>query len=127
MLLVAVLNFVLYKPVLSIIDRRKKQLEELENEVILFRSSVDKKAAEYEEKLKQAKTSAAELKNEIINEGAEQAKQIVDAVRNDIPVMTQEFQQKMEKELVAARQVLQSQSSNLSLEIATKVLGRSVQ
>ena len=127
LLLVVVLNYVLYKPILSIIDRRKKQLEELENEVMLFQASVDKKAAEYEEKLKMAKTSAAELKKDIINEGAEQAKQIVDAVRNDIPVMTQDFQQKMEKELGAARQVLQGQSRNLSLEIATKVLGRRVQ
>ncbi len=127
LLLVVVLNFILYKPILSIIDRRKKQLEELENEVALFRASVDKKVAEYDEKLKYAKTNAADLKKEIINEGADQAKQIVDAVRNEIPVMTQEFQQKMDKELDVARQILQGQSRNLSLEIATKVLGRSVQ
>ncbi len=127
LLLVVALNFILYKPILAIIDRRKKQLEELENEVALFRASVDKKVFEYDEKLKQAKANAAELKKEIINEGADQAKQIVDAVRNEIPVMTQEFQQKMDKELGVARQVLQGQSRNLSLEIATKVLGRSVQ
>ena len=127
LLLVVALNFILYKPILAIIDRRKKQLEELENEVALFRASVDKKVFEYDEKLKQAKANAAELKKEIINEGADQAKQMVDAVRNEIPVMTQEFQQKMDKELGVARQVLQGQSRNLSLEIATKVLGRSVQ
>ena len=127
LLLVVALNFILYKPILAIIDRRKKQLEELENEVALFRAAVDKKVSEYDEKLKQAKTNAAELKKEIINEGADQAKQMVDAVRNEIPVMTQEFQQKMDKELGVARQVLQGQSRNLSLEIATKVLGRSVQ
>ena len=127
LLLVVALNFILYKPILAIIDRRKKQLEELENEVALFRASVDKKVFEYDEKLKQAKANAAELKKEIINEGADQAKQIVDAVRNEIPVMTQEFQQKMDKELDVARQILQGQSRNLSLEIATKVLGRSVQ
>jgi len=49
--LIFILNILLYKPILSIIDRRKKHIEELENEIILFNQSVDKKAAEYEEKL----------------------------------------------------------------------------
>ena len=126
LVLVFVLNALLYKPILNIIDRRKKQLEELENEIKLFNESVNTKAAEYEEKLKQAKTKAAELKKEIIQEGNEQAKKIVDVVRAEIPVMTQEFQQKIGKEIQTARQILDKQSQNLSLDIAQKVLGRSV-
>lgn len=124
--LVFVLNFLLYKPVLSIIDRRKKQLEELENEIKLFNDAVDKKSSEYEDKLRQAKTKGSDLKKEIIQEGNEQARQIVDTVRNEIPSLVQQFQAKMEKEVSAARQVLQNQSKTLSVDIATKVLGRSV-
>ncbi|PKN76996.1 MAG: hypothetical protein CVU52_02365 [Deltaproteobacteria bacterium HGW-Deltaproteobacteria-10] len=125
--LVFILNILLYKPLLSIIERRKKQLDELESEIKLFNESVDKRAAEYEEKLKLAKASASDLKKEIIQEGAEQAKKIIDAVRNEIPLMMQEFQQKMDKEIQAAHQTLDSQSRKLSLEIAQKVMGRSVQ
>lgn len=125
--LIFILNYLLYKPILSIIDRRKKQLEEAENEIKLFKDSVDKKAAEYDEKLNKAKTSASDLKKEIINEGAQQAKSIVDAVRNEIPLMTQEFQKKMDAEMQAARRILEGQSRQLSLEIAEKVLGRRMQ
>jgi F-type H+-transporting ATPase subunit b len=124
--LVFVLNILLYKPILKIIDRRKKQLEELENEIKLFNDSVDKKSSEYEEKLKQAKASASELKKEIILEGNEQAKKIVDAVRGEIPALTQQFQQKIDKEITAARKILDEQSKKLSVDIAQKVLGRSV-
>ncbi len=124
--LVFVLNILLYKPILKIIDRRKKQLDELENEIKLFNDSVDKKASEYEEKLKQAKANASELKKEIILEGNEQAKKIVDAVRGEIPALTQQFQQKIEKEITAARKILDEQSKKLSVDIAQKVLGRSV-
>jgi F0F1-type ATP synthase, subunit b len=127
LILIYILNLLLYKPILAIIDRRKKQLEELENEIKLFKESVDKRVAEYEEKLKQAKANATELKKEIIKEGDNQAKSIIDVVRNEIPLMTHEFQQKMDKEIQAARQILSSQSRKLSLEIAEKVLGRSVQ
>ena len=122
-----VLNALLYKPILSIIDRRKKQLEELDNEVRLFQESVEKRVAEYDEKLHLAKSKAADLKKEVIAEGSKEAQKVLDAVRNEIPAMAQEFQDKMEKEVAAARQVLQSQSRTLSVDIATKVLGRSVQ
>lgn len=124
--LVFVLNILLYKPILKIIDRRKKQLDELESEIKLFNDSVDKKASEYEEKLKQAKANASELKKEIILEGSEQAKKIVDAVRGEIPALTQQFQQKIDKEITAARKILDEQSKKLSVDIAQKVLGRSV-
>lgn len=88
---------------------------------------MEKRVAEYEEKLKQAKIKATELKKEIIQEGANQAKNIVDAVRNEIPVMAREFQQKMDKEVEKAKLVLDSHSKELSVQIAQKVLGRPVQ
>jgi F-type H+-transporting ATPase subunit b len=127
LVLIYILNILLYKPILTIIDRRKKQMEELENEIKLFNDSVDKRVSEYDEKLKQAKTNAAELKKEIIKEGDDQAKSIVDIVRGEIPLMIQEFQKKMDKEIQAARKILDNQSRKLSLEIAEKVLGRSIQ
>ncbi len=124
--MVVILNRLLYKPILSIIDRRKKQLEESENEIKLFNESVEKKAAEYEEKLKQAKLKASEQKKDIIQEGVNQAKNIVDAVRNEIPVIAREFQQKMDKEIEKANAVLNGRYKDLSLEIARKILGRPV-
>jgi F-type H+-transporting ATPase subunit b len=127
LILIFVLNILLYKPILAIIERRKKQLEESENEIKLFNESVEKRVADYEEKLKQAKIKGSELKKEIIQEGVNQAKNIVDVVRNEIPVIAREFQQKMDKEVEKAKLILDSHSKELSLEIARKVLGRPVQ
>lgn len=127
LILIYILNILLYKPILSIIERRNKQLTELENEIKLFNESVDKRAAEYDEKLKLAKANASELKKEIIKEGTDQAKNVIDTVRSEIPLLSQEFEQKMNKEIQAARQILDSQSRRLSLEIAQKVMGRTVQ
>jgi F-type H+-transporting ATPase subunit b len=125
--LIFLLNILLYKPILSVIERRKKQLEESENEIKLFNESVEKRVAEYEEKLKQAKIKGSELKKEIIQEGANQAKNIIDVVRNEIPVLAREFQQKMDEEVQKAKLVLDGRSKELSLQIAQKVLGRQVQ
>ena len=125
--LVFILNYLLYKPILSIINRCKKQLEELQNEITLFKESVNKKAAEYDEKLNKAKSGASDMKKEIIGEGNQQAKSILDAVRAEIPLMAQETQKKMDAEMEAARKVLHGQSRSLALEIAEKVLGRRIQ
>ena len=125
-LLIFILNRLLYKPLLGMIDKRKKHLEESEAEIKRLRETVDQKMAAYEEKLRRAKVDAVEQKNEIIRQGAEEAKAIIDAVRAEIPGMMEQFTARMEEEIGGAKRILTNQSQKLSVEIAEKVLGRSL-
>jgi F-type H+-transporting ATPase subunit b len=88
---------------------------------------VEQKAAEYEEKLRQAKQAALDKKSEILKEAADSAKAIIDEKRSKIPAMLAEFQARVNKEVESARQILRAQSEKISSEIAEKVLGRSLQ
>ncbi|MBU0651833.1 MAG: ATP synthase F0 subunit B [Proteobacteria bacterium] len=126
LLLIFILNVLLYKPILGMIDRRKKQLEESESEIKRLQESVEQKMVAYEEKLRQAKAAAVEQKNEIIGQGAEEAKTVIDAVRAELPGIMEHFRVQMDGEIAAARKILIDQSQNLSVEIAEKVLGRSL-
>jgi F-type H+-transporting ATPase subunit b len=125
--LIFILNFLLYKPILGIMEKRKQQFDGARDEVRGLHEAVEKKMAEYEEAVRKAKQAAMEQKAELVKEGAEEARKIVDAVRSVIPKMMEEFQGKMNREIDEARNVLKSQSQRLSLEIAEKVLGRSLQ
>jgi F-type H+-transporting ATPase subunit b len=125
-LLIFILNVLLYKPLLGMIDKRKKQFEESEVEIKRLRETVDQKMAAYEEKLRQAKVDAVEQKNETIRQGTEEAKAVIDAVRAEIPGLMEQFQARMEGEIGEAKRVLTNQSQKLSVEIAEKVLGRSL-
>jgi len=125
--LIFILNLLLYKPILGIIERRNKQLEASEAEIARLNETVEQKMAAYEEKLRQAKAGALQKKQEIAKEGADQAKSIIDAVRGEIPALVEKFQSKMNQEVSQARQILNDQSRRISVEIAEKVLGRSVQ
>ncbi len=125
-LLIFILNRLLYKPLLGMIDKRKKHLEESEAEIKRLRETVDQKMAAYEEKLRRAKVDAVEQKNEIIRQGAEEAKAIIDAVRAEIPGMMEQFTARMAEEIGGAKRILTNQSQKLSVEIAEKVLGRSL-
>lgn len=127
LVLIVILNYLLYKPILAILDRRKVRLDESEGEIKRLNETVEKKAAEYDEKLRLAKQDALEKKNEILKEAADSAKAIIDERRSKIPAMLAEFQGKVGQEVDAARRILTDQSQKISAEIAEKVLGRSLQ
>jgi F-type H+-transporting ATPase subunit b len=127
LLLIAILNVLLYKPILSIIEKRKKRLEESDDEIKGLNVTVEQKASEYEEKLHLAKQDALEEKNILLKEAADQAKEIIEARRSKIPAMMADFQERVFREVEGARQILKRQSQKISTEIAEKVLGRSLQ
>jgi F-type H+-transporting ATPase subunit b len=127
LVLIVILNYLLYKPILAILDKRKMRLDESEGEIKRLNATVEKKAAEYEEKLRMAKQDALGKKNEILKEAADSAKAIIDERRSKIPAMLAEFQGKVGQEVDAARRILKDQSQRISAEIAEKVLGRSLQ
>ena len=124
--LIFILNRLLYKPLLGMLDKRKQQFAESEAEIKRLQETVEQKMAAYEEKLRQAKATAIEQKKEIIRQGAETAKEINDAARAEIPGLMEQFQSRMEREIDAAKRTLAGQSQRLSVEIAEKVLGRSL-
>jgi len=127
LVLIVILNYLLYKPILSILDKRKQRLDESDDEIKRLNLTVEQKAAEYEEKLRQAKQGALDKKGEILKEAADSAKAIIDEKRSKIPAMLAEFQTRVSQEVEGARQVLKGQSRKISAEIAEKVLGRSLQ
>ena len=125
-ILIFILNALLYKPILGIIGKRKQKMDESDSEIKRMNQTVEQKMAEYEEKVRLAKVDAMEQKNAIVKEGSDVAKGIIDAVRGEIPAMMEQIHAKMGKEVEEARAILHSQSQKISLDIAEKVLGRSI-
>lgn len=126
-ILIIILNFILYKPLLKILDARNEKLAASDQEVKDLNAEIEKKVAEYEEKIRQAKMEAMNQRNEIQKGGSDQAKQIIDATRAELAKIMEEFQGKLDQEISQAKLVLKNQSAGISSEIAEKVLGRRLQ
>lgn len=126
LLLIFILNVLLYKPILRIMDERKKRLQDSEEEIKSLQQTVDRKTAEYEEKIRLAKLEAMNQRTDIQKEGAEAGGKIIAEAKEEIAKMMEEFKAKMAKEMDDARVILQTQSRTISLEIAEKILGRNV-
>ena len=127
LLLIWILNQVLYKPILRILDRRKDILDKAQEEVKSVQETIDRRVAEYEEKIRAAKMEAMGQKGDLAKEGAQAAKVITDKAKGEISGIMGEFQAKLEKELASVRELLRNQTQRISSEIAEKVLGRSIQ
>ena len=127
LLLIFLLNMFLYKSILGVIGKRNQQLMESDEEVKSLNQIIEQKMAEYEEKVRQAKLEALNQKNEIEQEGSEEGGKIIEEMKNKISQMIEEFHVKIGKEMDEAREFLRKQSQNTSIEIAEKVLGRSIQ
>lgn len=125
--LMFILNAILYKPILNVMEKRKQHLQGLDDEVKSLEQTVDAKVAAYEEKLRQARLEAMNEKNEIQRMASDEGKAITDEARQEISKLVEDFKKKMDKEMAGVRKVLRSQAEKISVEISEKVLGRSIQ
>lgn len=127
LLLIFILNFILYKPIMGILEKRKGQIEGSEQEIKELNLTVEQKESRYQEKLRLAKNDALEQKKAIVREGSDSAKAILDAARSEVPKIVEQFEKKVTKEVGDARLALREQSEKIAMEIAQKVMGRSIQ
>jgi F-type H+-transporting ATPase subunit b len=127
LVLMFVLNIILYKPIMKIMDSRQKRIDDANEEVRELDETVQGKVADYEERLRRARAEAMEQREAIKNEGTEKATEIIGQARAEVGEMIQGFKTKVAAEKEEARQVLHRQTRRIALEISEKVLGRSVQ
>lgn len=127
LVLMFVLNIILYKPIMKIMDSRQKRIDDANEEVRELDETVQRKVADYEERLRRARAEAMEQREAIKNEGTEKATEIIGQARAEVGEMIQGFKARVAAEKEEARQALRRQTRHLALEISEKVLGRSIQ
>ncbi|MBW2630304.1 MAG: ATP synthase F0 subunit B [Deltaproteobacteria bacterium] len=125
-LLIFILNFLLYKPVLKIIEKRNKKLEMSDEEVKSLNKTIERNMAEYEGKVRQARAEAVVQRDGIEEEGTEQGKAIIGKVRDEISEKLGDFKTRLQNETDKARGVLRDQTGTIATDISEKVLGRGI-
>lgn len=124
--LMFVLNAILYKPVLGILEKRQGKLDALSNDVEQFEQNARHRQAEVDKKMRQA---SAKAKNAL--DGARSEAQAAGAEK--VAIIRQEADGEKEKQLTevqsqvdAARKELLDNVTGFAQEMAGKILGRSL-
>jgi F-type H+-transporting ATPase subunit b len=125
-LLIFILNIVLYKPLLRILDERDKKISETQQKTKDFHEETDKIITAYNEKIQQAKIEAMALKNNAKKEATEKANMIIEESRKEAEHHLSEVKNQITKEIEAARKELEPELDKMAITIAEQVLGRKV-
>jgi len=127
LVLILILNRFLFKPILNVLDERKRKIQESEGSVKELEDRIAQQWEAYQRQLQGAKVSATVEKERLKGEGLEAERSLLDQVRTDMARSMEEARRRVQEEADKARASLRVQADDIAREMAQKILGRSLQ
>ncbi len=124
LVLLWLLNKFLYKPILGILDERKRRMDDSERSVRELQDRTSKQWEQYQAELQKAKSAATAEKERLKAEAAETERKLLEQARLEASRSVEEARKALEQEIQKARKALGVQADTLGLEMAEKILGR---
>jgi F-type H+-transporting ATPase subunit b len=126
MILMAVLNALLFKPLRAALQARKATIEGSRAKVQDIDEQVQAQIARYEAQLQEARQQGALERAALRKTAQEEESRILGEAKQQSGVKLQSIKEQIQGEATAARQALRNETEALAKEIAGKVLGRAV-
>jgi F-type H+-transporting ATPase subunit b len=125
-LLMFVLNKLLYKPVLKVLEERDKRVAGGQEEARKLVENGQEIFSSYNQKLHNAKIDAIAVKNATRNQAVEEANAIIDEARKKAEVIVADVQKEMAEEIARVKKELEPELGIMASTIAQQILGRKV-
>lgn len=126
LILIVVLNAVLYKPVRTILAKRKEKLAELSNEIDTFKKNAELRQEEINRKLADARNRAKEELDKAKSGAQAVSAENLTAVRQETTTEKNTQLEEIQKQFVDVQNQLQGQIDSFASDMAAKILGRAV-
>jgi F-type H+-transporting ATPase subunit b len=120
------LSLLLIRPILRTFEERENLSVKPVEESRRLLSEADEKARGYDEALRKGAAEALERKRRVMDEASRAGRKQVEAVVEETNIKVEELKGRIATEKESAAAFLRDQVSQLSTEIARKVLGRPV-
>jgi F-type H+-transporting ATPase subunit b len=125
-ILVLVLNIFLYKPIRKILADRRQVIDSAREKTVSVDEEVQSKMAQYEARLREAKTEAGTRRAEALKQAQSEETAVLEKARKEASDSLASIRVKVAKEAADARELLKKQAEALSGDICEKILGRSL-
>ena len=126
MILMAVLNALLFKPLRAALQARKETIEGSRAKVLDIDEQVQAQIARYEAQLQEARQQGGEERVALRKTAQEEEARILGEAKQASAGKLQSIKEQIQAEAGTARQALRDETEALAKEIAGKVLGRVV-
>jgi F-type H+-transporting ATPase subunit b len=123
-LLLYLLNRLLYRPVLRVMDERRKRTEGTLRDAADIEKEVEEGLGAYKKRIKEETVRAQEARAAIKKEAHEKEKEILDRARMEAQKEISRIKEELEKSKATALETLKREARRLSTTIAEKVLER---
>lgn len=126
LILLFILKKLAYKPVLNMLDERKKSIEDAINNAETAKNEAEAMRKEYETHLAEAKKEAQDIITKATKFGEEMKNEIVTNAQNEAAKAIQKAQEEIALEKNQAIAALRDEVAVLAVMAAGKVLGKSI-
>jgi F-type H+-transporting ATPase subunit b len=126
LILIVVMNAVLYKPVRTVLAKRKEQLAELTNSIETFKKNAELRKEEITRKLNDARSKAKEEIEKAKSTAQTATAESLVKVRQEATANKTVQLSEIHKQFTDAQQQLSGQIDSFASDMAAKILGRSI-
>jgi F-type H+-transporting ATPase subunit b len=124
LILLVILNFLLFKPILRVLDEREALVKDSSDLKKRLGGLAEENIQEYEAKLYSAKQDAMGIRTTRRSEALGEYRHILQEARDHGAEELEGARKKIAEQTEASRQTLQGEASSLARSIAAKLVGR---
>lgn len=124
MVLLVILNKLLYRPLLGILEQRRAAIDGAHDKAQSLQSEIEEKMARYQEQLNDAKAAASTERGNLKKAAQAEESAILGEAQQKATVRLQAIKDQVAGEASEAGKILKTEAESLAGQIATKVLGR---
>jgi len=125
-ILVVILRAFAYKPVLAMLERRKKEIADGLNAANKVREEAEQERSRFQSELERARQSSQEEASQIAKGTADMREKILAEARQEAATFKAKAQAEIEAERAAMQAEIRRQMVDLTVSLTRKVVGRSL-
>lgn len=125
--LMFVLNAILYKPVLGILEKRAQKIESLNGDVAQFEQNARQRQAELDQKMREASSKAKKALDGARAQAQSAGAEKLAAIRKESDGMKEKQLADLRSQVEVARRELEGNAAGFAQAMAGKILGRSLE
>ena len=126
LLLLFLLNIFLYRPIRRILAQRNEEVNSLQKMIEDYQNSSEQNEKGIEENMIQARKEGFGEKENLRGQGQNEEQGILEEANTNVEERMGKAKEEMENKMAAVRKALQDQTAAFSMELAEKILGRTI-
>ena len=126
LVLMMVLNRVLFRPMLALLEERKKRTEGRREQALVAEDQAKEMWEDYQAKLAEARAKAESVRIELVRQGEAERQRLTDEASEEAKKTVEELKAQVQQQAVKAKEALAAEVDALSKMMAEKILGRAL-